>query len=157
MSIVVDSLFTATAKHEATPRKWCHMASDTGDRDELIAFARKLGLKDSWFQEHAFCPHYDLTERKRIEAVAAGAIRISGRLLVLVCSTVKPTDLPEATQRRLRWHKLYHQMKAACQASGCAHPRYQLVMHRSTVYCEQCGASATDVPTTPTAATETAE
>ena len=47
-----------------------YMVADT--ESELHAFARKIGLKRSWFQPQS-SPHYDLTPAKRQEAVAMGA------------------------------------------------------------------------------------
>lgn len=50
----------------------CHMYADT--LDELHIMAKKIGLKQSWFQNHKFLPHYDLVTTKRILAVKYGAI-----------------------------------------------------------------------------------
>ncbi len=60
-----------------------HLISDTC-HDELHAFARKLGLRRSWFQDRrSGWEHYDLTTERAIErAVAAGAKMISRRELV---------------------------------------------------------------------------
>jgi hypothetical protein len=42
--------------------------------DELHKLAGQIGLKRSWFQNHARLPHYDLTANKRRQAIAKGAI-----------------------------------------------------------------------------------
>lgn len=55
--------------------KWCHLTADT--LSELHEFAGRLGLKQSWFQNHDLIPHYDITETKRQKAIALGAIPIS--------------------------------------------------------------------------------
>ena len=49
----------------------CHLYADS--LEELHAFARKIGLKRSWFQNHRLMPHYDLTASRRAAAVLAGA------------------------------------------------------------------------------------
>lgn len=54
----------------------CHLVADS--EVELHAFARRLGLKRAWFQEppKASVPHYDLTARRRVAAITAGAIEL---------------------------------------------------------------------------------
>jgi len=57
---------------------WCHLTADTAG--ELHAFASALGLRRSRFQSNPGRPwvdHYDLTERKRRQAVALGAVEIT--------------------------------------------------------------------------------
>lgn len=53
----------------------CHLFCD-GDLDKLHAFAKEIGLKREWFQSKNV-PHYDLTEGKRKQAIATGAIELS--------------------------------------------------------------------------------
>jgi hypothetical protein len=50
-----------------------------GDIDELHRFARSLGLRRAWFQEHKRMPHYDLTVSKREQAIALGAVFVPAR------------------------------------------------------------------------------
>jgi len=58
-----------------------HLISSTS-LTELHQFAKKIGLKPYWFQDHKH-PHYDLTtERKRQQAIEAGATLISSKELV---------------------------------------------------------------------------
>ena len=52
----------------------CHLLADTAD--ELHAFAHRLGLKRSWFQDHPRHPHYDLTAGRRRHAVGLGAVQL---------------------------------------------------------------------------------
>ncbi len=58
--------------------RWCHLTADTPE--ELHAFAGTLGLARSRFQSKPGRPwvdHYDITEPKRGEAVALGAVEIT--------------------------------------------------------------------------------
>jgi hypothetical protein len=57
--------------------RWCRLVAD--DLEELHDFARALGLKRSYFQDHPRHPHYDVTEGKRRQAVRLGAAEISWR------------------------------------------------------------------------------
>lgn len=62
----------AVAKSQKTPRLWCHMTADT--KDELHAFAAKIGRKRCWFHKGN---HYDLTEKFRSIAVSMGAKEVT--------------------------------------------------------------------------------
>jgi hypothetical protein len=55
----------------------CHLTADS--IDELHAFARRIGLRRGWFQDHALAPHYDLTPARRERAIAAGAVFVPAR------------------------------------------------------------------------------
>jgi hypothetical protein len=62
---------------------WCHLTADT--EEELHAFAKKLGLRRSWYQgpdEHGDLWHYDLTTGKRQRALQLGAQPVSVRQIV---------------------------------------------------------------------------
>lgn len=66
-------------------REWrwtssCHLFADT--LDELHAFARRLGLKCEWFQNHKRLPHYDLTPKRRLKAEALGVIQLDRKMAV---------------------------------------------------------------------------
>ena len=58
----------------------CHMSSDVGP-EELHAFAKRIGMKRSWYQGGRH-PHYDLTPSKRVLAVKMGAVEVPGRVFV---------------------------------------------------------------------------
>jgi hypothetical protein len=77
MAVYVDELFDT----EKTPQwryvKACHLTADT--LEELHAFAKMMGMKRQWFQDHPRHPHYDLTISKRKEAVKLGAVEIRAR------------------------------------------------------------------------------
>ena len=78
MSVYVDSLSVVLR----TDRRWpwptsCHLFGDSAE--ELHNFAKEIGLRKGWFQDHDKLPHYDLTENRRKVAVAHGAIEVSHR------------------------------------------------------------------------------
>jgi hypothetical protein len=54
----------------------CHLISDKNNRKELLAFGKKIGLKEEWLQENTFL-HFDISKSKRKEAIEAGAKEIS--------------------------------------------------------------------------------
>ncbi len=51
---------------------WCHLVADS--LDELHVFAARIGLRQSWFQDRASYPHYDVTTEVRERALIAGAV-----------------------------------------------------------------------------------
>ena len=55
----------------------CHLFADTSE--ELHAFAERLGMRRSWFQDDPRLPHYDLTPARRAEAVRLGAREMTRR------------------------------------------------------------------------------
>lgn len=76
MTVYVDPLMPCI-----TSRRWpwgeaCHLFSP--DWAELHAFAARLGLVHSWFQNRrGKLPHYDLTAAKRQQALAMGAVALT--------------------------------------------------------------------------------
>jgi hypothetical protein len=86
MTIYVDSMFIP-ATVGRIKNHWCHLVSDTYDSAELHPFAQSIGLKRAWFQWHTkmspnpappWLWHYDVTENKRTQAIAAGALVLEG-------------------------------------------------------------------------------
>lgn len=61
--------------------RWSHLtAGPDDDIAELHAFAARIGLKRSWFQDRPWPrQHYDVTESKRRQAIIAGAVPITWR------------------------------------------------------------------------------
>ncbi len=51
-----------------------HLIADT--LDELHEFAGRLGLRRDWYQDGGWIPHYDVSEGKREEAIAKGAVAV---------------------------------------------------------------------------------
>ena len=59
-----------------------HMVANT--LDELHRFARKIGLKRTWFQDKKH-PHYDLTTQRMIDkAIINGAVPVSSREIIRI-------------------------------------------------------------------------
>lgn len=55
---------------------WCHLTADS--REELDNFAKQIGLNPRWIQyPGTWKEHYDLTSKRRVEAVKAGAIEVN--------------------------------------------------------------------------------
>jgi hypothetical protein len=59
-------------------RMWSHLASDTS-YDELHAFARTLGIPERGFDRD----HYDIPAEFYDDALAAGAVPVSSRELIV--------------------------------------------------------------------------
>lgn len=72
MTIFVDPLMAHGWKMRGVLVQNCHLFTD-GPVDELHAFAERIGMKRSWFQDKSV-PHYDLTPSRRRTAVACGAV-----------------------------------------------------------------------------------
>jgi hypothetical protein len=77
--IYIDPLSPCMKNNNWRWNKSCHMFADT--EKELIEFARKLKLRDSWIQRKRFV-HYDLNESKRELAVFLGAKEVSIKFLI---------------------------------------------------------------------------
>lgn len=54
-----------------------HLTADT--LEELHAMARRIGLRQAWFQA-GLVPHYDLTPARRQAAIEAGATFVPARV-----------------------------------------------------------------------------
>lgn len=91
MTVYVDDM-RLKARVGRITALWSHLIADT--EEELHAFAAELGLKRSWFQKpkgldgrspakphslKAQMWHYDVTDAKRDQAIAMGAIPITLR------------------------------------------------------------------------------
>lgn len=78
--IIVDALVTYRGLGRLSGQ-WCHMVDDHADIEALHAFARRLGLRRSWFQNgrNGLIPHYDLRPSKRALALKLGAREVDRR------------------------------------------------------------------------------
>lgn len=96
MTVYVDDarIPARVGRHATT---WSHLFADT--QDELHAFAQRLGLRRSWFQDPVKIGkpikarpgsraaenwHYDVTESKRLHAVSLGAKEVTWREAVAI-------------------------------------------------------------------------
>lgn len=70
MTVYVDDMCRKATVGPVVGR-WSHLFAD--DRDELHAFAHRLGLRIEWFQDHPTRWHYDVIESVRREAIRRGA------------------------------------------------------------------------------------
>lgn len=99
MSVYVDD-FRRPATVGRTRGRWSHLTADTPG--ELHTFAASIGLRRDWYQgrcKYGPCPtvdglcahfHYDVTDNKRVEAIAAGALSIDIRELGAITSARRP-------------------------------------------------------------------
>jgi hypothetical protein len=51
---------------------WCHMWADS--LEELLEFAKKIGLKPHWLQKKGLLIHFDLPPSRRDRALENGAV-----------------------------------------------------------------------------------
>lgn len=72
--IYVDSLMHNGWKYGPN----CHMFADS--EQELVEFAVKIGMQAGWLQRTKFI-HFDLTARRRLDAIKSGAVEITGEQL----------------------------------------------------------------------------
>jgi hypothetical protein len=61
----------------AKGKKWSHLFIAHGDIAVLHYFAKRIGLKRCWFQNHPSLPHYDVHGRMFEKAIRAGASLVS--------------------------------------------------------------------------------
>lgn len=73
MTVYVDDMLMEARVGRLTAR-WSHLMADT--REELIAFAKSIGLREAWLQDKRSGVHFDVTAGKRAQALAAGAVPI---------------------------------------------------------------------------------
>ena len=75
MAVYVDELFEGSGNKQFKWKISCHMLADS--KEELIEFAKKIGLKEEWLQKSASgIFHFDLNIRKRRRAIERGAKEI---------------------------------------------------------------------------------
>jgi hypothetical protein len=71
---------------------WCHMWSDTST-EELVCFARELGLADAWLQypgRERWLEHYDLRLVTRVVALERGATEIAATTFIRMMRQREP-------------------------------------------------------------------
>jgi hypothetical protein len=123
MTVFVDNVRIKASVGRYRDRRWCHLLTDDPTHEELHALAERIGLRRSWFQAPGrdvagpadawWHGHYDVTEAKRREAVAAGAVEIHaldwGRMVALFraadeLTKIRPCAQPHDTTQRVRAH-----------------------------------------------------
>jgi len=80
MTVYVDD-WRQPARFGRHDKIWSHLTVGPGDDiAELHDFAARIGLKRSWFQDLPWPrEHYDVTDNKRRQALAQGAVAIPWR------------------------------------------------------------------------------
>lgn len=98
MSVYVGALFDSMPFGQS--RGWrkryghaCHMWADT--EKELHEMARTIGLRRAWFQPHRTLPHYDLTAKRRVAAIMAGAVQASEKEYIRRLRSAPTSGEPE--------------------------------------------------------------
>lgn len=78
MVVYVDAFRVQATVGRLTAR-WSHLTADT--TEELLEFARRLGLKPSWIQNpgHPWKEHFDVVDSKRVLAIRLGAVPVTMR------------------------------------------------------------------------------
>lgn len=76
MTIYVDKLESWGWKLRGHAVDSCHMFTDSVDLEELHSFAESIGMRRAWYQDHRVAPHYDLTPKRRAQAVQLGAVEV---------------------------------------------------------------------------------
>lgn len=81
MTVYVDDAFipakvrSGRLTHDS---RWCHMTADT--TEELVAMAKSIGLQEKYIQfPGTWKEHFDVTEPKRRQAIAKGAVEVGQR------------------------------------------------------------------------------
>lgn len=84
MMIYVDP---AIFKKSNGRKSYAHLVADT--ITELHAFAASIGVKPHFFHKSASYLHYDITSEQRDKAIAAGAVQVSSKELLLKAKEMK--------------------------------------------------------------------
>lgn len=87
MSVYVDEMAVCLRNRNWPYDQACHLVADSVE--ELHKFARRLGLKRSWFQNKSL-PHYDLTTGMRFKAIRLGAVEIDRNKFVEIMREYQP-------------------------------------------------------------------
>lgn len=72
-------------------KQFCHMISNK-DVNELIIFAKKIGLKERWLQT-GYIPHFDITANKRMQAIDNGAKECTMAQFVKIMKELRKKNL----------------------------------------------------------------
>lgn len=88
MTIYID----AAKRYYSGKTAWCHLWAN--DLEELHTFAKRIGLKQEWFQDHKGHPHYDIKSPAiRAKAMDAGAVATTYRAWLRRMEAPSETDI----------------------------------------------------------------
>jgi hypothetical protein len=100
MTVYVDNL-RVPKRIGCVSGRWSHLSADTPG--ELHAFAARLDLRRSWFQDNGDGRwHYDLVDTKRRRAIELGAVPVDIRdfgAFIHARRTGRPWNGPKAATR----------------------------------------------------------
>lgn len=94
--IYVDPAAFHGLKIRGKPVRSCRMVSDEG-RDDLLRMAIRLGLPAYWMRRDPV-EHFDLTERRRSQAVRYGALPVSLRQFKEIVDMVKAMNMRDIAE-----------------------------------------------------------
>lgn len=81
MTVYVDDAFIPAKVRSGRlthASRWCHLTADT--TEELVSFATSIGLQAKYIQyPGTWKEHFDVTEPKRKQAIAKGAVEVNYR------------------------------------------------------------------------------
>lgn len=100
VTIYVDDLVNWGGSETFKWKESCHMSTDDHSPEGLEAlhrFARSIGLRRDWFQDHYLMPHYDLNKSRRGVAVARGVIELSCQDMHRTCGTKHTKQVQETS------------------------------------------------------------
>lgn len=106
MSVYVDTPCAFPSREPEARRvgakhghRWCHMIADTPE--ELLAMAKRIGLRPEWIQGEPNLPHFDLVPPRRAAAVKAGAVEVTRRELVVHIRRIRTSATTESLFPRI--------------------------------------------------------
>lgn len=91
MTIYVDALADHGWLLRGKPARSCHLFSD-GSVQELRAFGFGIGMHANWLQMRSV-PHFDLTQKRRAAAIAAGAVEVDYRTAVEIWRALRQREV----------------------------------------------------------------
>lgn len=106
MTVYVDD-WRQQATVGKTTARWSHLfVGPWDDPDELHELAARIGLRRAWYQAKDWpTGHYDVTDPKRRQAIAAGAVPVAWRDMgkLMSASRRRGRDNPPPPSEADRW------------------------------------------------------
>jgi hypothetical protein len=97
VAVYVDEIMRWPTRIRCFKNGSCHLTADT--LQELHDFAKRLGMRREWFQPRSW-PHYDLTPRRREEALRLGAVFVPAKKQAKKRIALKRIALRKAIDKR---------------------------------------------------------